>query len=423
MKCDILVGGQWGDEGKAKIIDFLSPKYDIACRFQGGSNAGHTVIHNGKKYVFHLLPSNVLHEHTSAVLAHGMVIYLPQLIKEIQNLKNDGISLENRLFISNRAFLVMDYHIEIDSNKEKKDLKIGTTNRGIGPAYTDKYARSGIRIIDLFYPQELFKKIQFSLDLTKNLLKNYYNFDYTITAEEIFEKTLADFEKIKPYVIDTIYYLHQAIPQKDILLEGAQGAGLDIDFGTYPFVTSSSPTSGGAAIGTGIPVNQFQKIMGIFKAYVTRVGEGVLPTALEETENNQLREKGNEFGSTTGRLRSCGWFDGVQAKYSIMVNGITDLVLTKLDVLSGYKKIKFCTHYLLDGVKTDQLPTSLNQLEKAKPVYVELPGWDDCVYKVTEFDKLHPNAQAFIFFIEEYLNCPIKIISTGPERQDTIIKK
>ncbi|XP_060085293.1 adenylosuccinate synthetase-like [Ylistrum balloti] len=422
MKCDILVGGQWGDEGKAKIIDFLSNKYHIVCRFQGGSNAGHTVFKNGVKYVFHLLPSSVLHPQTTAVLSHGMVIYLPQLVKEIQTLEKEGISFEGRLFISDKAFLVMDYHLEIDKVKEQKENKVGTTCKGIGPAYTDKYDRKGIRVGDLFDEGEVLNKIKSCLDEQKNLLKNYYQHDYLVTAEEILEKTLKDFKIIQPYVIDTTYYLNHAISQKNILLEGAQGAGLDIDFGTYPFVTSSSPTSGGAATGTGIAVNHFQKIYGVFKAYVTRVGKGSLPTILSNEENIQLRDKGKEFGATTGRQRSCGWFDGVQAKYSLMINGVTDLVITKLDVFTGYKKIKFCTHYIVDGFKTDMFPPSNQKLKKAEPVYIEFEGWEDQVYQVQTFDELHPNAQKFINYFEEYLGLRISIISTGPEKQDTIVR-
>lgn len=423
MKADILVGGQWGDEGKAKIIDFLSSEYDIICRYQGGSNAGHTVVYQNQKYIFHLLPSGLLNPNITAVLGHGMVIYLPQLINEINELERKGIEVLNRIKISDRAFLVTDYHLEMDRVKEKNDLKIGTTIRGIGPAYTDKYAREGIRVIDLFYPAELLKKITKSLEAKTCFMKHYYQHDYMAKAQEIVDKLLTDFNKIKSCVDNTAYYLNEASKaKKHILLEGAQGAGLDIDFGSYPYVTSSSPTSGGGATGSGIAVNNFEHIIGIFKTYITRVGEGAMPTMLSGDAEELLREKGGEFGATTGRSRGCGWFDGVQAKYSVMINGVSKLALTKLDVLAGLKTVKFCTHYTIPGKgTTDRFPSAIQDLSQATPVYKEFPGWEDGVYGVKCMKDLHPNALAFIRFFEEYLTTPVKFISTGPERESTIV--
>lgn len=422
-KCDVLVGGQWGDEGKAKIIDYLANNYNIICRYQGGSNAGHTVIRHNNKYVFHLLPSGILNPKSIAVLGNGMVIHLPQLLKEIRKLQKEGIVLDGRLLISDRAFVVTEYHREFDKIKEKKDVKIGTTSQGIGPAYTDKYSREGIRISDLFHPDLLFEKITASMNIKAFLFKHYYGYKFHLNPEEVTKNLLRDFTMIKPYVDDTVFFLNQSLAEGNkILLEGAQGAGLDIDFGSYPYVTSSSPTLGGSSTGSGIPAVYFQDIIGIFKAYVTRVGEGSLPTQLSGIQEEKLRQKGREFGATTGRSRGCGWFDGVQAKLSVMVNGINKIALTKLDVLTGFETVKFCTHYRVGKEEIDRFPTSEFDLGQAIPVYREFPGWDTAATQVHKYEDLHPNVCNFINFLEEYLNVPVTIISTGPDREHTLEK-
>ncbi len=417
---DVALGGQWGDEGKAKVIDFLSENYQVVVRYQGGANAGHTIYFNNKKFILHHLPSGVFNPKTICVLGAGMVINLEKIWEEIDKIKQEkGIS--NEIYISHNAFLVFDYHLEIDrAIEEKNHNKIGTTVKGIGPAYRDKIARIGIRMQDFEFPKLLEKKINLAIEYNKNWLnpKNYTSEN----IEKIIKKNFFYFKKLKKNIVNTAYLLHK-FSHKKILFEGAQGLGLDIDFGTYPYVTSSSTISGGVSAGTGVPPTAIKKVVGIFKAYVTRVGLGVLPTKLNKRELEKMRTLGEEFGATTGRARECGWFDGVQAKYSIMVNGISEIALTKLDIFDHYDEIKIATHYLYKGKKLDTFPTHNEVLKKIKPVYKTFPTWSGKIYGINKLEKLPDNAKKIIFFLEKYLDCPISYISTGPDREHMIIHR
>ncbi len=413
------LGGQWGDEGKAKIIDFLSKDYEVIVRYQGGANAGHTVVLKGKKFIMHHLPSGIFNPGTTCVLGQGMVINLVTLADELKRISADE-SISKKILISQNAFLVLDYHIEIDKQmEESKGAKIGTTFRGIGPAYRDKVSRVGIRLEDFKFSGLLKEKINLAIKNNENWLNVSQYTEEKIN--HIIKKNDLVFQKFKNNVIDTAHFLNHLKDEK-VLFEGAQGAGLDIDLGTYPYVTCSSSTSGGIAIGTGVPPNKLTNVIGIFKAYVTRVGAGALPTKLSKKELETLRQHGGEFGATTGRPRDCGWFDGLQAKYSIMVNGINQLALTKLDVFDHYETMKFATHYEYEGKEIKVFPTHDELLRKVKPVYKTFPLWEGSIFGLTDFNELPSNAKAIISFMESFLNCPIKYISTGPEREHTIVR-
>lgn len=428
MSCDIVLGGQWGDEGKAKMIDYFSSNYDIICRFQGGANAGHTVVANGKKYVFHLIPSGILYPNTVCVLGNGVVIDLEELHKEIEILAENGISVTGRLKISSLAFVVLPVHRALDKAKEAKNGgKIGTTHRGIGPAYIDKYDRIGIRISDLSNEKILLDKVKDSLDSKLFLLKNYYNCDYNETAETIVEWALKYYNLLKQFVDHTPYFLNESHAEgKNILLEGAQGTGLDINFGSYPYVTSSSPTSGGASTGSGIGVTKFNDVIGVFKAYITRVGGGALPTSLEGGleggEQELMRKLGHEFGATTGRPRTCGWFDGVQAKYACLVNGLTKISLTKIDVLDTWKTIRFCTGYNINGKITERFPETIEEFNAAIPVYKDFEGWKSSTFNIVDYSALPDGAKKYLDYLENYIGTPITHVSTGPDRNATMLR-
>ena len=420
---DIVLGGQWGDEGKAKVIDFLSAKYDVIVRYQGGANAGHTVEAEGEKYIFHLIPSGILYPGIQCVLGNGMVIDIDELYQEISKLKSQGVEIKDRLKVSSRAFVVLPFHRELDVARDRLRVgKIGTTGRGIGPAYSDKVNRIGIRIKDLADLIHLKKILQENLKEKKILFKHLFGLKNELDVDTIAEAAHKQYHNISQYVENTPYLLNSYKQQgKSILFEGAQGAGLDIDFGSYPYVTSSSCSSGGAAIGSGIGVTQFCEVIGVFKAYITRVGKGALPTILEGKALDALRAKGNEYGATTGRSRDCGWFDGVQASYSVMINGMTGIALTKLDVFDDYETIRFCTHYEIDGEKTDKFPTSIRIMDKVKPVYKEFKGWRSSTRGITKKADLPKEAIDYLHYIEKYLDVPIKYISTGPDRKETIV--
>ena len=420
---DIVLGGQWGDEGKAKIVDFLSPKYDVIVRYQGGSNAGHTVETGGKKYVFHLIPSGILYPDKICVLGNGVVIDVNELDKEIKILNSQGIEIGDRLKISSQAFVVFPFHKKIDANRDKlRQDNIGTTGRGIGPSYSDKVNRIGIRIKDLEDIHIL------KILLTENLKEKQILFDHLfqsgdkLDVDEIAHEAHEGYKKIAQYLEDTPYLLNEYYKAgKNILFEGAQGTGLDIDFGSYPYVTSSSSSSGGAATGSGLGVTRFLDVLGVFKSYITRVGKGTLPTILKEKGLDELRRKGNEYGATTGRPRNCGWFDGVQAKHSVMINGMKGIALTKLDVLDDYDKIKFCTHYKINNNITSVFPICDHEIKKAEPVYREFCGWKSSTRGITNKKNLPQEALAYLDFLEKYLEVPIRYISTGPDRNDTIV--
>jgi len=415
----ILVGSQWGDEGKGKIVDILSNKFDIVARYQGGANAGHTIVIKDKQYILHLIPSGILREGVACVIGNGVVIDPIALLEEIHFLESQNIDIKGRLFISQNAHLIMPYHKLLDSLNENTD-KIGTTGRGIGPCYIDKYARKGIRIVDLLNKEDLEKKIRSNLREKNTLLKNVYNHD-ELDVDAIVKEYLAFDEEIDPYITDVSTYLNnQILADKNVLMEGAQGALLDVNFGTYPYVTSSNPTSGGACTGTGIPPTKITSVVGIVKAYTTRVGNGPFPTELLDADGELLRKVGAEFGATTGRPRRCGWFDAELVKYSRMVNGIERAAITKLDVLGAFDKINVCVGYELNGKKLKSFPTDIVSMEKVTPVYETLPGWNSDISDARNYEELPSEAKNYLDFISEQCGFEISIISVGPKRAQTI---
>ncbi|NOX17998.1 MAG: adenylosuccinate synthase [Chlorobi bacterium] len=420
MSVTVLVGSQWGDEGKGKIVDILSDRFDVVARYQGGANAGHTIQIKENQFILHLIPSGILRDGVSCVIGNGVVIDPKALLDEIELLKNFGIKIENRLFISHNAHLIMPYHKLLDSLGEKRSDKIGTTGRGIGPCYIDKYARKGIKIVDLLNKSELEKKIRKNLEEKNNLLKKVYEHE-ELDVDAIVAEYLAFDEAIDPYITDVPSYLDNAIANgKKILMEGAQGALLDVDFGTYPYVTSSNPTSGGAATGTGIPPTKITAVFGIVKAYTTRVGNGPFPTELTGEDGEKLRAEGGEFGATTGRPRRCGWFDAELIRYSRMINGIQRAAITKLDVLGNMDEIKVCVAYELNGKRLKSFPTDIARLNQITPIYETLPGWKKDISNVRSYDELPSEAKNYLDFITEQSGFEICIISVGPKRSQTI---
>jgi adenylosuccinate synthase len=419
MSVTVIVGGQWGDEGKGKIVDILSETHEIVVRYQGGANAGHTIQINGKKFVLHLIPSGILRSNVICVIGNGVVIDPAALLDEIKLLRENNISVEGRLFISHNAHLIMPYHKIIDSLNESGKVKIGTTGKGIGPCYIDKYARKGIRIIDLLDPIKLERKIRENLEEKNNLLTDYYKSE-KLDVDKIVETYLAFDNEIDPYIKDVPSFLNKAIADgKSVLMEGAQGALLDVDHGTYPFVTSSNPTSGGACTGTGIPPNRISEVTAIIKAYTTRVGEGPFPTELLDETGELLRSKGFEFGATTGRPRRCGWFDAFLVRYSCMINGTTSVALTKMDVLDSFPEIKVCTGYLLKGKLLANFPIDCDVLDECEPVYETVEGWLANTTACNSFNELPEKAKHYINFISEKAGMNVTIISVGPNREQT----
>jgi len=419
MSVTVLVGSQWGDEGKGKIVDILSEKYDIVARYQGGANAGHTVEIGNSKYILHLIPAGILREGVVCVIGNGVVIDPTALLDEISLLEKNNIKVDGRLFISHNAHLIMPYHKLLDNIQESGENKIGTTGRGIGPCYIDKYARKGIKIVDLLNKKVLEEKIRKNLDEKNNLLKKVYEKE-ELNVEEIIHQYLEFDKKIDKYIKDVPLYLNNAISEgKSILLEGAQGALLDVDHGTYPFVTSSSPTSGGACTGTGIPPNKINKVIGIVKAYTTRVGYGPFPTELVDDDGEKLRKIGAEYGATTGRPRRCGWFDSFLVNYSAMINGINEVAITKLDVLSDFSKIKVCTGYKQNGKILKSFPTDFERLKTVIPVYETLEGWNKDISFCRSYDDLPQQTKDYLNFISKQAGMKIKIISIGPKRSQT----
>ncbi len=419
MGCNVVIGTQWGDEGKAKVIDYYSKDSDIVVRYQGGPNAGHTVVANGKKYIFHLIPSGMLHEEKICVIGNGVVVDPDQLIAEMDLLEKEGYNVKNRLIISDSAHLIIPYHKALDSAMEESaNKKIGTTKRGIGPCYSDKCLRIGIRIGEIFEKDLLKRRAEEALS-NKNLQLSKIYSASEFKLDEILEILNRFRERIEGMVTNTQYYLHKSLEEgKQILLEGAQGNALDIDHGTYPFVTSSNPTIGGALLGTGLNSFLIDEIIGITKAYVTRVGEGPFPTEDVGDDGERLRKIGAEFGSTTGRPRRCGWFDVELMKHAKRINGLTTIALTKLDVLSGFPKIKVATGYKLDGKKIEHFPSMM--IERVKPVYEELDGWEEDITACKTFDELPKNAKKYVNYIENSLDLKASMISVGPERESTI---
>jgi len=417
----VLVGAQWGDEGKGKIIDILSAKVDYIVRYQGGNNAGHTVVVKNKEYIFHLMPSGALHRNKICCIGNGVVVDPVVLLNEINELKSAGIDIGNRLKISTLAHVIMPYHRILDQLREtKRKHKIGTTGRGIGPCYADKIIRCGIRMVDLLNPRILREKLEDNLKEKNEIFKKVYKhpgFDFNAIYKEYL-----NYGKIfSPNICNTALLLNDAIKQKkDILFEGAQGTFLDIDFGTYPFVTSSSTTSGGACIGSGVSPAKIDKVLGIAKAYTTRVGEGPFPTEFSTVFGELIRAKGHEFGATTGRPRRCGWFDAIMVKEAVMLNGITELAIMKMDVLDGLKTIKICVAYKYKGKTFKEFPQDFEVLNNAKPVYIELPGWGTTIKKPRSYKDLAPNARAYLDRLKDMLNVKLAIVSVGSSRDDTI---
>ncbi|MEU7937638.1 adenylosuccinate synthase [Microbispora bryophytorum] len=421
MPAVVLVGAQWGDEGKGKATDLLGGDVDYVVRYQGGNNAGHTVVIGDQKYALHLLPTGVLSPDVVPVIGNGVVIDPGVLLSEIDGLAERGISCD-RLLISASAHLIMPQHKAIDKVSERflGKAKIGTTGRGIGPAYGDKIYRMGIRVQDLLDPGILGKKIEAAVGEKNQILTKIYN-RRGLDPAKVLEEYLGYAERLRPHIADTSLVLSQALDQdKVVLLEGGQGTLLDIDHGTYPFVTSSSPTSGGACAGSGIPPTRLTRIIGILKAYTTRVGSGPFPTELLDEQGDWLRQTGGEYGVTTGRNRRCGWFDAVIARYATRINGVTDFFLTKLDVLSGLERIPVCVAYDVDGVRHDEIPMTQTEFHHATPIYEELPGWQEDITSAKTFDDLPPNAQAYVRALEEMSSAPISAIGVGPGRTQTI---
>lgn len=419
MSVTVLVGSQWGDEGKGKIVDLLSDRYQIVARYQGGANAGHTVEIDNKKYILHLIPSGILRNDVICVIGNGVVIDPSALLDEIKLLEENGIDVSDRLFISHNAHLIMPYHKLLDRIGESGDNKIGTTGRGIGPCYIDKFDRKGIKIVDLLNKKILEEKIRQNLKEKNNILHKVYDHE-GLDVEEIVKEYLEFDVAIDKYVKDVPAFLNSEIGKgKSVLLEGAQGALLDVDFGTYPFVTSSSPTSGGACTGTGIPPTKIDSVIGIVKAYTTRVGNGPFPTELLDDDGEKLRKIGMEFGATTGRPRRCGWFDAFLVNYSALINGITSAAITKLDVLSSFDEIKVCVSYELNGKMLKSFPTDVDRLSKIKPIYEILPGWQKDISGCRNFSELPVETKNYLEFICKKSGVKMEIISVGPKRDQT----
>jgi adenylosuccinate synthase len=421
MPAVVLLGAQWGDEGKGKATDLLGDRVDYVVRYQGGNNAGHTVVIGNQKYALHLLPSGILSPNVIPVIGNGVVIDPAVLLEEIKGLNERGIDT-SKLKISTNAHLITPYHRTLDKVSERflGKSKIGTTGRGIGPAYADKINRMGIRVQDLFDKSILEQKIEASLHNKNQVLLKVFN-RKEITVKEVLDEYLGYAEILKPYVTDTVLLLDNALKaNKNILLEGSQGTLLDVDHGTYPFVTSSNPTAGGASTGSGIGPTKITRVIGILKAYTTRVGSGPFPTELFDEDGEKLRKIGGEVGVTTGRNRRCGWFDAPIARYAVRVNGLTDFFLTKLDVLTGWEKIPVCVAYEIDGVRVEELPASQTDFHHAKPIYEYLPGWKEDISKARSLSELPKNAQAYVKFLEEISGAPMSAIGVGPGRDETI---
>tara|TARA_Y100000996_G_scaffold415598_1_gene411630 strand:- start:11897 stop:13150 length:1254 start_codon:yes stop_codon:yes gene_type:complete len=417
MSIFAVIGGQWGDEGKGKVVDLLSAQVDIVARYQGGANAGHTVYINNQKIVLHQVPSGILRKDCLCLLGNGMVIDPVELIKEFEDVKSKGSSTKN-IFISTNAHITTPIHRLIDMNAEEKaEKKIGTTGKGIGPTYVDKYNRKGIRAFDLLDEQKLKEKIE--NQKTRALKKGEVSDNQIQNSKEDFQKFFDACNEIKQHITDIMPMVHSG---KNILIEGAQGTLLDIDHGTYPFVTSSNPSTGGITTGLGLPMNKIDRLIGIFKAYATRVGNGPFPTELFDQDGEKLQKIGKEFGATTGRPRRCGWFDIPLANYSIMINGFNEITITKLDILDQFETIKVCTEYELNGEKSNNLSTFINNLDKVTPIYNTIPGWKCSTLGINSFEDLPIEAREYILYLEDILNVPIKHISTGPKRNDIIVR-
>jgi adenylosuccinate synthase len=421
MPAIVLVGAQWGDEGKGKATDLLGSRVDYVVKFNGGNNAGHTVVIGSEKYALHLLPSGILTPGVIPVIGNGVVIDLGVLFSEIDALEARGVDT-SRLVVSANAHIIPSYNRTLDKVTERflGSRKIGTTGRGIGPTYADKMSRVGIRVQDIFDEKILRQKVEGALAQKNHLLVKVYN-RRAITVDEVVEELLAHTERLRPYVTDTTLLLGEALQRKEVvLLEGGQATLLDVDHGTYPFVTSSNATAGGACTGSGIAPTRVDGVIAVVKAYTTRVGEGPFPTELHDADGEQLRQNGHEFGTTTGRPRRCGWYDAVIARYAARINGVTGFVLTKLDVLTGWEQVPVCVGYEADGVRYDEMPMTQTDFHHAKPVYELLPGWSEDITGARTFDDLPANARGYVRALEEMSGAPFAAIGVGPGRDEII---
>jgi len=424
MPAIVLLGAQWGDEGKGKVTDLLGSRVDYVVRFSGGNNAGHTVVTpDGQKFALHLMPSGALHPNAVTVIGNGVVVDPKVLLAEMDGLTERGVDV-SRLLLSADAHLIMPHHRALDRVVERYlgNARIGTTGRGIGPAYGDKVARMGIRVQDLLDPGILRQKLELVLREKNQILFKVYN-RKAFDADAVVEEYLTYAERLKPFIADTRLVLHKALEEgKTVLMEGAQATLLDLDHGTYPFVTSSNPTAGGACVGTGIPPTRIGRVIGVIKAYTTRIGSGPFPTELHDEMGEHLRKMGGEYGTTTGRPRRCGWFDAVVGRYAVRVNGITDLVVTKLDILSGLDQVPICVGYEIDGKRYDEMPMTQTAFHHATPVYEYHPGWWEEIGKVRQFTDLPENAQRYIHRLEELCGTRVSMIGVGPGREENIIR-
>ena len=421
MPAYAVIGGQWGDEGKGKVVDYLAEHAHLVVRFSGGNNAGHTVINDRGEFKFHLVPCGVFWPQVTSVIGNGVVIDPEVLMEEIEGLIARGLGTP-RLVISDRAHVIMPYHVLLDRLEEQARGReaLGTTGRGVGPAYVDKVARTGIRMGDLLDREALLVQLEGVLKLKNTLITKVYEHE-PLPLEELFQQTQRWADYLSPFIQPTEPLIQQTLEEeKNILLEGAQGSMLDVDHGTYPYVTSSSPSVGGASTGLGIGPRSIAGIAGVFKAYSTRVGSGPLPTELLDETGEAIRERAWEYGTTTGRPRRCGWFDAVAARYSAGVNGFTDAVLTRLDVLDGFSPVKVCVAYELEGRRLERFPGSASLLERCRPIYEEHPGWDRPTAGITRLEELPTQAASYVRRLEELIGCPISLISTGPRREETI---
>ena len=420
-----IVGAQWGDEGKGKITDFFAGESDYVVRFHGGNNAGHTVIVNGETYKLHLIPSGIVYGEPISVIGNGVVVDPKALLDEIDYVIQKGI--KPKLMVSDRAHVIMPYHISLDNalSNHQPDLAAGSTGRGIAPVYADKMFRNGIRMIDLLEPEVFHEKLEKGYSFSKKLIRYALEEPFDLNLEEIFETYVIYGEKLSPYICDTSVELYKAHKLgKSILFEGAQGISLDVDHGVYPYTTSSNTAAGHLSTGTGVSFREIKKIIGVVKAYLSRVGESPLPTELHGDDAHTLREKGSEYGTTTGRPRRVGWLDLVQVRQAVRVNGLTEIALTKLDILNGFKKLPICIEYDINGKRIKEMPASLSQFRHAKPIYNTLPGWEELPNNVWDkgFDALPEALKNYISYIEEQVECPVTIVSVGPQRHETIIR-
>ncbi len=422
MSVVTIVGGQWGDEGKGKIVDLLAEKARVVVRYSGGDNAGHTVINPFGEFKLHLVPSGIFHRGAVCILGNGVAINPAVLLAEIDEIKGKGVDTSN-LFISDRAHIIMPYHILLDRLEEERrgGGAIGTTLKGIGPVFTDKTARQGIRTCDLLDAEAFKTRLKTVLELKNAIITRVYNAS-ALSFEEIYQQYLDYGKRLASYIRETASIIREAISRKEnILLEGAQGTMLDPDFGTYPYVTSSSPLASSSATGSGISINNINRIAGVFKAYITRVGGGPMPTELKDEIGESIRKRAQEYGATTGRPRRCGWFDVVAGRFSVQVNGFNSIILTRLDILDPLPTINICTGYKIDGKTIDYFPTDLSTLEKCQPVYEQIPGWQTPTSDIRSFKKLPSQARQYVARLEKLLGCPIDIVSVGAKREQTVI--